>query len=495
MSRVLQKNKTELKYFVTNKSYIMNGKQTQVLFKGLFLYLTIALSLLSSCGKDFLNPPVAGVIQRQLYVKDLQTTQEFLGGVYNSLTGITGGIGILYPEAIADNLKPPTGGSQFIAHYNWQQEANELNSNTQNLNLLSINIYSVIVGCNFVIDCATKFKNENETKANVIKGQALSIRALMYFFLVNYFAQSYNFTADASHPGVAINTSFDYLTLPSRRSTVAEVYEFMINDLKEAVPLLPVSMGSSLFVNQNVAKGLLARVYLFKGDYTNARTYSRVVAASYPLMTTNYPVRLFTLQQTDAIFQSDQNLLGQVQLASFFFRTSIQFYATNDIANLLKESPTDSRGVWVTSSANGWLVNKYPQGIIAGIPTPSIAYYHTEIHSSEMYLTAAESYAQLNNVDSARFYLDAVKKRADPMAGSTILSGAALLEAIYKERRKELAFEGFRMFDLLRWKKGVTRTDALTGTPKELPYPSNKGIAPVPDIDVKLNGFSQNADY
>ena len=49
-----------------------------------------------------------------------------------------------------------------------------------------------------------------------------------------------------------------------------------------------------------------------------------------------------------------------------------------------------------------------------------------------MYLTAAEAYAQINNVDSARFYLDAIRKRANPAVLASTSVGSALLDAIYR---------------------------------------------------------------
>jgi starch-binding outer membrane protein, SusD/RagB family len=112
-----------------------------------------------------------------------------------------------------------------------------------------------------------------------------------------------------------------------------------------------------------------------------------------------------------------------------------------------------------------------------------------------MYLTAAESYAHLSNTDSARYYLDAIRIRANSSAASSMATGPALLDSIYKERRKELAFEGTRMFDLLRWKKGVNRPDETNPAFKTLSYPNNKAIAPVPTVDVEVSGMSQNPGY
>ncbi len=75
-------------------------------------------------------------------------------------------------------------------------------------------------------------------------------------------------------------------------------------------------------------------------------------------------------------------------------------------------------------------------------------------------------------------------------------TGEALRDSLYKERRKELAFEGGRMFDLQRWHLPVQRTDVASGTTAtNLPFPSNKAIAPIPIQDVKIEGIKQNIDY
>src|SRR5262249_42187152 len=123
------------------------------------------------------------------------------------------------------------------------------------------------------------------------------------------------------------------------------------------------------------------------------------------------------------------------------------------------------------------------------------AYYLTAIRSSEMYLTASESYAQLNNEDSARYYLNQIRTRAAIPAITNAVTGAALLDSIYLERRRELAFEGLRMFDLQRWKKGINRVDGWNASALTLPYPSDKAIAPIPANDVIILGLQQNNGY
>ena len=469
----------------------------------------------TSCKKSFLDDVSnKSIILRQDYVVDLNTTNQYLYGIYTKLgSSLFTDYNVIYPELIADNIKPVVGsaggGTPLSFHYEWNQRADDvpdvstsgamsIGTTHYNSNGYSYGAYQFIRSCNFVLEKAEEFRKENPSTSDEMKGQAYAIRALTHFMLVNMFAQAYNFTSDASHPGIAYITSSNWTDPVNGRNTVAEVYRNIISDLNTAIPLLSPTSSSTLMINKNAAKGLLARIYLYKGDWILAKNLSREVGVAVPIMTTNYPGKLFTLSETEALFQLPPSSFTnsyRTAFASYLFRSEIQFQATADIATLLNEDPNDARKVWVTASSSNWNIVKFPEGVVVGITPASLSYYHTVIRSSEMYLTAAEAYAQLNNVDSARFYLDAIRKRANPAALATASSGTALLETIYKERRKELAFEGLRMFDLLRWKKAVNRADALSAAAQTLPYPSNKAIAPIPGLDVKVSGFIQNLGY
>ncbi|HMI04008.1 MAG TPA: RagB/SusD family nutrient uptake outer membrane protein [Pedobacter sp.] len=478
-----------------------------------YIFISILLAAGStSCKKSFLDEGIANtrILTRQDYVKDLKTTSEYLSGIYTKVASdLFSGYHIIYPELAADNIKPVVGtgaggATPLGAHYEWNQRVDDMSSTSVtstsfNCNELSYGAYQLIRSCNFVLEKATEYKDQDPSLADAMMGQAYAIRALSHFFLVNVFAQSYNFSNDASHPGIVYITSVNWTDPIKSRNTVAEVYVNVIQDLKAAVSLLPVASSSTLTMNRNAAIGLLARVYLFKGDWGLAKNLARQVVAAVPIMTANYPSKLFTLEEKEVLFQLPPGIFPVDQYGSTFpgayFRSDLQFRATADIASLLNEDPNDARKVWVTSVLGNWHITKFPVNVVTGGFSPDGAYYHSVLRSSELYLMAAEAYAQLNNVDSARFYLDAIRMRANPAALPTTTSGIVLLEAIYKERRKELAFEGWRMFDLLRWKKGVTRADALSAAAQMLPYPSNKAISPIPGLDVKVSDFVQNLDY
>lgn len=478
----------------------------------LLLVTSIVFLALTSCKKSFLDVDDTSQLYRQSYVKDLASMQQFMNGIYVMLNGsYEHGIGASYADAVADNLKPVTFGTQvLLSHYLWSQTATEKQEFSVGNASTSMNGswtfgYQIIRACNFVIEEIDKYRGENSTSADKIKGEAFAIRAMVHFKQVNIFGQPYSYTPEASHPGIPYITTSD-ITKPFSRQTVAEVYSAMISDLNEAIQLLPQTVADTRYMNIAATKALLARIYLFKEDYTNAKALAVEISKQFSLLTiaNGYPNDLFKDKmplQSEILFRlTPQNLgAGTSSFLGRYLRGSLRrFTATNDIAGILMENPNDIRRNWATNVSGIWNVTKFPAGVTPEInprPTMESSYYHPIIRSSEMFLIVAEGSLKTGDENTARIYLNAIRKRADPSIADVIATGSALLDSIYKERRKELCFEGLRMFDLQRLKLGVHRIDANTGAPTDLSYPSNKAISPIPLLDVRQEGLQQNPGY
>lgn len=469
-------------------------------------YLILIGILFCSCTKNFLDVENTQQLYRESYVKDLTTMQEYVRGVYYNLTFTieAGESNSMYAEIAADNIRPfsSTSSPNTSSYYNWSQEA--VTSAIKNMNTLWKNSYTTIRMCSFVIDNVDEYRKENPEWADDIKGQALAMRALLYFKLINVFAQPYTFTGDASHPGVPYITTSD-ITQPYSRQSTSEVYSGMIADLTRAITLLPETGTDNRYMNRLAAKGLLARVYLFKEDYANAKIMAEDVVNLVPLMTTaaGYPNDIFKFKQpgsTEVLFQVSPG--PSAVLGKYVRGATVKYYATADVGGALQEYPNDVRRNWIkdttVSGVKYKLIRKFPLSVAPDVPTvtdPEIAYYSPILRSSEMTLIAAEAAAKTGNETTARAHLNAIRKRANPSIADVDISGTALLDSIYKERRKELSFEGLRMFDLQRWKTGVSRTDVVSGTASNLKYADDKTIAPIPPDEIKLVGIPQNTGY
>lgn len=111
------------------------------------------------------------------------------------------------------------------------------------------------------------------------------------------------------------------------------------------------------------------------------------------------------------------------------------------------------------------------------------------IRYADVLLMAAEANYKKSSqdLDRARNYLNMVRERAglDPVN----LSGAALLEQIYEDRRLELVGEGHRFFDLVRTGRAAEEIEGFVTGKHEL--------FPIPAIEIELagNNWEQNPGY
>ncbi|RPD41845.1 RagB/SusD family nutrient uptake outer membrane protein [Chitinophaga barathri] len=473
--------------------------------------LIIAVGIImTACGKSFLDAPPQNVLPKEAYVNNLQACEQLMKSLYLSLSNAYGSYSEIYPELAADNIKPVTGATNFIQIYSWKQITNSSTENTVpqsvNLNGLSYAFYNLILSSNFLLERAPDFRHENSASTDNIMGVAYTMRAYAYFMLVNFFAQPYEYTSGAQHPGVVFIPGADWTKPEVGRATVNKIYQHITEDLQQALRLLPETSSNLMLLNKKVASALLSRVYLFQSDYEQSLRHAQLSIKNTPLLSISmgYPDEIFKKTDPNAnesFFVLAPKSVSQIGnstggiFSNNYYQYRKHFIATADMASLLQVSNTDIRKNWVSQLSGNWEVLKFPSGVISDVNPSQAAYYKPLIRSSEMYLNAAEACFQLHKEDSALYYINQIVQRADPMATPLQVTGNDIFEAIQKERRKELAFEGLRLFDLLRWKQDIVRTDPLFPDAVRLSYPSDKAIAPLPQIDASRPGVVQNPGY
>jgi hypothetical protein len=113
------------------------------------------------------------------------------------------------------------------------------------------------------------------------------------------------------------------------------------------------------------------------------------------------------------------------------------------------------------------------------------------VRLSETYLIAAEAAYQSGNQAQALTYVNAVATRRDPAFVGYVSAGTQLLEDILTERRKELAFEGFRYWDLQRYNRDVVRINSNNNYAANVPLLFAKDnfrrILPIPQGEGDAN--------
>lgn len=133
--------------------------------------------------------------------------------------------------------------------------------------------YRTIGNCNMVIEMGKELGENRTAEETVLMGENYYLRALSYFLLVNEFAQPYS-NNPTQNPGLPLKLNSDPNDLPKSRSTVAEVYDQVVNDLKDAITYLTLPEGmspkNSCYATKEAAQALLARVYLYMENWDGA---------------------------------------------------------------------------------------------------------------------------------------------------------------------------------------------------------------------------------
>lgn len=464
------------------------------LLNKIFILFVFSSFILASCSKSFIEREPFGSVPTGDAITDEASMQTALNGAYAGLRslGIYGRDWPVVGDLQADNtfLEVQNSG-RYIAQYKYIfTQTDEVYGEMWNA------AYTVILRANKIIDADATGDN-----INALKAQAYAIRALMYFKLVNTYARPY--TDDPNKPGVPLVLHYDPYVQPPR-NTVAEVYAQIISDYKTAFENAD-GYNSSVTLSKYAIEGLLAKAYLYMGDKVNAKKaavdvinnseFSLVDAKSYFDFWKDGDIH------TDAVevmFEVDVDIidnLGSDDLAAFYVDGYQDLYASDELVSLY--SATDVR--------TSVLIPYYTK---AGAPAVIVYKYQNAsdakdrdnikvLRLSEVYLIAAEA-SLPDNEDDARDYLNAVAETRDPDFAGYTSSGTELLNDIITERRKELAFEGDRYYDLNRLKRDVKRgnNEGSISGPLTIPYDDYHRIAPIPQTELQANpNIEQNPDY
>src|ERR1700730_17089251 len=140
--------------------------------------------------------------------------------------------------------------------------------------------YRAINMANTVIDALGVVTDQ--AQKDQLEGEALFVRGIMHFELVRYYALPWGATPLNDHVGVVIKTKATKNETDAvekiARSTVAQVYTQVINDLTAASTKLPSDNGTR--ADRFTAQAFLARAYLQQGNYARARDAANTVIQS-----------------------------------------------------------------------------------------------------------------------------------------------------------------------------------------------------------------------
>lgn len=481
------------------------------------VYIALALMFtLFSCSEFLVVEPDSQVSIKEQF-SSVDGIQMALNGMYYDFESLYTGKLVIYGDLLGGNLSFSPAENDFILEIpparNIDQiyEFRDLADDSQMEGVYS-EVYALINSANLIIENVKDSPLLNETERQQVIAEALACRAYSHYIVALLYAQNYSFTPDASHKGIIYDTSTITagIDFPARLS-LAESYLLMKKDMESSLSLftdkqaLPYGEPNTYF-NRITTASLFARIALQMNDWETAYSYADTVIAECGLTIMKDTMYVKEWEDPEAslsetIFElstpkdSDGKPSSSVAHEFYIYNDSKNyndFIASGDLLDLY--AANDIRRemfleVLLPTSVNGIISDQ--------------VYYFTRkfqvekampaVRLSEMYLIRSEAAARKDNPDitKARIDLNRIRYRAglDPL-----ISDENLLEEIFLERRRELAFENFLFYDLARYHKDVVRVKDCISSICSLSYPDDHFVLPIPENTVLLNEFMKQND-
>jgi starch-binding outer membrane protein, SusD/RagB family len=383
-----------------------------------------------------------------------------------------------------------------------------------------------------------QYKNANKagetvnfTGKDALYGEIYFLRAYYYFHLVRFFGDVPLFTD--KRLGLTESKTL-------KRAAKADVYKQIEADLNSAIAVLPITNVEKGRVTKYAAQALLGKVLLYQNKFDAAATMlENVVNGPFSLVSNfgsiflesgeNGPESVFEIQyaNTSPYYNWGGVTRGQgnhsvqqcgirglngsgampyaagwstnlptVNLANAYTAGDIRKAVTVlDIEAYKNANPSFNITYQVAPFKNTGLYNqKYlpRKGETSGQVELNYLNNFRTIRYAEVLLMAAEAFNRSTtpNDTKAQLYLNRVRRRAfavNDASKDITANGTALRQAIWDERRLELAMEGDRFFDLVRTGQAAAKIAGFVAGKHEL--------FPIPQYEIEVSGLTQNPGY
>lgn len=456
------------------------------MYKTITVVPLLLLIIMAGCKKSFLDKEIIGVNTQSGSLDNPENARAAINACYGYVNGGDWWTH-LFPRLLMEaSTDDGWGGNDY------QDRPGELgvcdftglNANTSYVDAFYRGMHQGIRNCNFVINGMANVTTISDNLKNRYIAEAKFLRGFFYFELVKNYGDD------------VINTGFDPAdaTMFLARSPKADVYQQIYKDFQEAAAVLPekVQYGSSDIgrATKGAALGFLAKAYLFNGDYANAEsTAAQIISSGKYSLESRYS-RIFEPENVNGIESLYE--VNYVNAVGFYNgpepgdvtnAASVDggwgwFGLTSDLENAYVKEGDDVRRKATIIKAGEAVDNEtptriYPKHLVGDKPGhTSWRYYRKyyiplakrvgpygtypfndiKMRYADILLIHAEAAAFNGKTAEALTSMNQVRTRVGllPKIG---LTGDALKQAIWDERRLELAGEGtFRWDDIRRIK-------------------------------------------
>lgn len=232
-----------------------------------FIFITISTILFSSCN-EYLNEIPKG----QKIPTTWDDFNNFLRNEYADMyKSEMGQVYVLLNDVYRSPAQQLTKLTQ--ANYNWDESINRIDENTSDYYLYNNN-YSGIFYANLLLEMVPDATEGSEQQKKMLMAQARVLRAMCYFHTANYHADQYS-SSTLDKPTIPLVTSSS-VDAPSPQVSIKELYEFMEEDLLQAIDDLPKVGETIHHATKAAGYGMLARLYLSMSNFPEALKYAEM---------------------------------------------------------------------------------------------------------------------------------------------------------------------------------------------------------------------------
>ncbi len=498
-----------------------------VLFLGVF-----------SCSEDFTENPRLNVEDLETFFLKEENVESAIIGIYDLMQlnyGRDWHSAFLVKLLPGDDANAAGGNSEDQGQL--QNIDDYANVSSSNVSIASVwdHFYRTISLSNLVIE---NIKDSNLSNKDAALAEAKFLRAWSYFELTTMFG-------DVPLRLTVPTGAAEFGIVKSSRATIYTQIEL---DLTDAIASLPEkgALSENFRVSKGAAQALMGKVLVFQEKHTEAIPYFQSVISNTAHDLEANPGDVWSINNEfgkESLFEigyvsttardwgnlawggrNESNLhiqlmgprgdgifdltgTGLINGWGFNLPTSklvTAFETAGDTdrkaATLMTESELIASGGGVdASAASGGVIWDYEGAIrikyatnpddssIDGVRELNYSTNFRLFRYAEVLLLAAEAYNKEGQDAAARTELNKVRNRAGLADVATSLSGNDLFEAVVNEKFLELAHEGQRFWDLVRWGKASTE---LSGTG----YSSTNDLFPIPITEIDKNSELTIAD-
>ncbi|MNE04171.1 SusD family protein [compost metagenome] len=350
------------------------------------------------------------------------------------------------------------------ANYNWNEDADRIAFNHSDEGTY-YNGYTAISTSNLIIEHAGEATEASEADKAQLIAQAKILRAISYFVLANYYADTYEESTAASKLSVPLITSAD-IDAPYTQVSIKEIYDFMLKDIEEAIPNLRPAGATILHANLGTAYALSARIHLQMGQYDKALSAANEALKQNDKLYdwTQFYMQYKTQIEQVNVYTNAPSPMGYDYVESYNFRHGVSVYRNNE-SNIRVDRATRFEA-GDAKFASRWKIrtvgaDTYYKSITNGF------FNYGGLTTTEVYLIKAECLARQGDVAGAMNILNTVRKKRilpDVYADLTAATKQDAIRLINRTKGNELILSITPFADRRRLNKEEDYAQTLSKT-------------------------------